>query len=69
MTVERFFTIEEVADLVGYSSSYLRQLERRGAIPTAARAGAHGGHRIYSEDDVRELHDLLRHRRLTPVAV
>jgi len=56
--MEKVYSVSQAARELGLSAEWLREGERRGALPTARRD--RNGHRIYSEQDL----DLLRNRRL-----
>ncbi len=51
---ERIFSISEAARELGLSADWLRQGERRGALPPARRGK--NGHRYYTPEDLERLH-------------
>jgi DNA-binding transcriptional MerR regulator len=57
----RIFNVSEAARELGLSAEWLRQGEKRGALPPASRDRR--GHRYYTPDDIER----LRKRRFRPV--
>jgi DNA-binding transcriptional MerR regulator len=62
-TEERLRRIGEVAEQVGITPRTIRYYEELGLLGTDA-ARVKGGHRLYGEDDVTRLHELVRLREL-----
>ena len=58
-TKPNIFSISEAARELGLSAEWLRQGEKRGALPVARRD--RNGYRYYTAEDI----DRLRNRRLT----
>ncbi len=58
METKRVYGISEAARELGLSADWLRQGEKRGALPPARRD--RNGHRIYTPEDL----ECLRNRRL-----
>lgn len=58
METKRVYGISETARELGLSAEWLRQGEKRGALPPARRD--RNGHRFYTPEDIER----LRHRRL-----
>ncbi len=58
----RYLTIGRVEDLVGVTQKTLRQWERAGLIPAAARLEGHD-RRIYSDADVEEIRRVVCERQ------
>lgn len=60
--VRRYVTIGRVEELVGVTQGTLRQWERAGLIPAAARLEGHD-RRIYDEQAVAEIRRVVRERQ------
>ncbi len=58
----QYLTIGRVEELVGVTQKTLRQWERAGLIPAAARLEGHD-RRIYSDADVEAIRRVVRERQ------
>lgn len=63
---QRTYSISQVAETLGVSSSWLRLGERLGLLPRVQRT--EGGHRRYAEEDIERLRQLGVGRRKRALA-